>query len=775
MRMAKMSEEEYSKARQEFESQRDISFENLKSIAFSPSNAEQLADKVMSSMGLKRDRHNRNGEIRYHSHGSNGAVSVKLSGDYCGSYYDFRNGSSGSVFKEYFEQQGLESLEGILSLVPVETAKEHYEKFIAPLSFDKWLNEEKGFVTHALYQLQQGNAPAVQSNHLQIRWETALSVSPEEIAKRNAMYAKAQDFQMVYQEQPIIPFTMNKVIPEKQIETFAYLTQIRGLDMDMVQDLMKKDKIMTYFYQGENQDGNTYLKEKKFGFPMQNSNGEIVGIDARPLYHETGKKSTVETGSPSKTSFVEFQCGKCDENAKVLLFEAAIDALSYMEMYARKLDNIRLISIQGANNIDGAVSAIEGYHVRPENIFVCTDNDKAGYATFRALQERYPIPDRNRLIPPDEKKDWNSYLCAVKGIDEGLKKTSDSYLAETYERWFSNQRNLFSEQQKFNFKKPIMNAEEPKEEKKEEAEEKEFPEYRVSSRTRERMPNNPNVQIPVNHMRQTAQMISEMMIDKHLETYSKFKGQVNPSFPNIYYQEHYRSGISLMDNGVKLQFEMTPQAIREGTIEFSGFSAYQFETRSNFAITENQQILLNAMADSGLLNESHVRDFLEKAVIIPSLDNNGNEKPVRKQFGKEELPETSSENIQKVLEKAAETRELYQKTIAAIQQTKTILEQMQNDPNYAEEVDYLYQDMQSLSEADEQIRPTAQQRLEMRAYHCLTESNGSFDTAIQKLDIRLKNGEMKLNDLNLQCKELQEEIDKTQIKHTVQQEHKNVS
>ena len=27
----------------------------------------------------------------------------------------------------------------------------------------------------------------------------------------------------------------------------------------------------------------------------------------------------------------------------------------------------------------------------------------------------------------------------------------------------------------------------------------------------------------------------------------------------------------------------------------------------------------------------------------------------------------------------------------------------------------------------------------------------------------------------LQCKELQEEIDKTQIKHTVQQEHKNVS
>ena len=152
MRMAKMSEEEYSKARQEFESQRDISFENLKSIAFSPSNAEQLADKVMSSMGLKRDRHNRNGEIRYHSHGSNGAVSVKLSGDYCGSYYDFRNGSSGSVFKEYFEQQGLESLEGILSLVPVETAKEHYEKFIAPLSFDKWLNEEKGFDAKTITQ-----------------------------------------------------------------------------------------------------------------------------------------------------------------------------------------------------------------------------------------------------------------------------------------------------------------------------------------------------------------------------------------------------------------------------------------------------------------------------------------------------------------------------------------------------------------------------------------------------------------------------------------------
>lgn len=769
--MAKMSDEEYKKAIAEFESQKDASFENLESIAFSPSNAEQLADKIMSSMGLKRDRHNRNGEIRYNSHGSNGAVSVKLSSDYCGLYYDFRNGSSGSVFKEYFEQKGLENLEGILSLVPVEKAKEHYEKFIAPMAFHKWLYEEKGFVTYDLYQLQQGNAPAKPPTPLQRRWEAALSVSPEEIAKRNAMYAKAQDFSTTYQEQPTIPFTMDKIIPETQIETFAYLTQIRGLNMDMIQEQMDKGKIMTYFYQGENSNGNTYLKEKKFGFPMQNSNGEIVGMDARPLYHETGKKSTVETGSPSRTSFVEFQCGQCDENAKVLLFEAAIDALSYMEMYARRLDNIRLISIQGANNIDGAAAAIEGYHVKPENIWVCTDNDKAGYGTFQALQERYSIPDKNRLIPPDGKKDWNSYLCAVKGIDEELKKTADGYLAETYERWQNGEKGIFPEQQKFTFQKPVMDASEPSEEKKEEMEkeEKEFPEYRVSSATRKRMPDNPNVQIPVNHMRQAAQMVSELMIEKRLETYSKFNGQVNPSFPNVFYQEHYRSGISLIDNGVKLQLEMPERAIHEGSISFSGFSAYSFESRDNLTVTENQQFLLSEMADSGLLNESHVRDFLEKVTVIPSLDNYGNEKPVRKQSGKDEIPQATPENIQEVLETAAKTRLLYEKTINTIQQIKAALKQMQSDPDYQAEAGYLYQERESLS-AEERTKPT----VEIEAYRYLQKNGGSFDAAFQELDNRLKNGNMMLNDLNRQCKEMLENS-RTQIRQTVQQENKNVS
>ena len=775
--MAKMSDEEYQKAKQEFETQKDISFEALKSIAFSPSNAESLTDTVMTAYGLTRDKRgvDSKGMLRYHSQKGNGAVSVNVSS---GLYYDFRPSGigQGSVFDRYFEQMGIEpdrKLERILSLVPIDAAKEHYEKFIAPMAFDKWLNEEKGFVTHALYQLQQGNIPDSAPTALQKRWETALSVTPEETEKRNLLYAKSQEFHRTFHEEPTVPFSMEKVLPEKQVETFAYLTQIRGLKQDMIQNLMKQGKIMTYFYQGENSNGNTYLKEKKMGFPMQNSSGEIVGMDARPLYHETGKKSIVETGSPSKTSFVEFQCGKCDENAKVLIFEAAIDALSYMEMYAQKLNNIRLISTQGANNIDGAMAAIEGYHTKPHNIFVCADNDRAGHAMFQALQEQYQIPDRNRLIPPEGKKDWNSYLCSVKGIDEGLKKTADSYLAEIYERWFRREKDLFPKEKEYQYQKPVISTAVPEEEAEKVG--KEIPEYRISAKTREKMHNNPNVQIAVNHMRETAQAVSELMLEYHTDTYSKFNEQTFPSFPNIFYQEHYHSGISLTDNGVKLQLEMSPQAIRESKTEFSGFSAYCFQSRDNHTVTENQQILLNAMATAGLLNENDVRNFLENAVIIPSLDDYGKEKPVKVQFGRSEMPEVTPESIQEILFKAKETQKAYENAIKEFQQITAILKQMQDNPDYEAEVSFLYQEMEMLSNTGETIAPDRQQKLEIKAYHYLSGSEGSFQTAIRKLDTRIQNGEIKLQDLNQQCGELQTELEKMQIRQNIYQENKTAS
>ena len=42
------------------------------------------------------------------------------------------------------------------------------------------------------------------------------------------------------------------------------------------------------------------------------------------------------------------------------------------------------------------------------------------------------IPPENRQVPPDGKKDWNAYLCQVKGISEELKKNPDAVLHQAF-------------------------------------------------------------------------------------------------------------------------------------------------------------------------------------------------------------------------------------------------------------------------------------------------------------------------------------------------------
>ena len=178
---------------------------------------------------------------------------------------------------------------------------------------------------------------------------------------------------------------------------------------------------------------------------------------------------------------------------------------------------------------------------------------------------------------------------------------------------------------------------------------------------------------------------------------------------------------------------------------------------------------------AGLLNENDVRNFLENAVIIPSLDDYGKEKPVKVQFGRSEMPEVTPESIQEILFKAKETQKAYENAIKEFQQITAILKQMQDNPDYEAEVSFLYQEMEMLSNTGETIAPDRQQKLEIKAYHYLSGSEGSFQTAIRKLDTRIQNGEIKLQDLNQQCGELQTELEKMQIRQNIYQENKTAS
>ena len=357
--------------------------------------------------------------------GNHSAFSVTNS---TGLYYDFSTQEGGNIFKfvkDYVLQT--DSTEAALATLEPELTDEYAYKYCGKDAFARWAYETHGVMTKHYREMN-----GITENSERMAWDKALSLTPEQIElarqwKENALNNPVQEYHAR-------PFSYDFILRERnQTETFAYLTQIRGLDENLIVELMKNDMLMTYFKQGENDNGSTYLTDKRFGFPMHNCNGDVVGMDTRQLYTKPDGSvfRGLEEGTDRRNGFVEFPCGACDGNAKLLIFEATIDALSYLEMYRENLDNCRLVVTAGVN-LEGTKNVMQGYHVPPENVIICTDNDRAGNELYDHAVRELGVPPENRQVPPDGKKDWNAYLCQVKGISEELKKNPDAVLHQAF-------------------------------------------------------------------------------------------------------------------------------------------------------------------------------------------------------------------------------------------------------------------------------------------------------------------------------------------------------
>ena len=110
---------------------------------------------------------------------------------------------------------------------------------------------------------------------------------------------------------------------------FAYLCKTRGLDYDMIADLVRSGKIS---------------QEKKTGnvlFKYFDTDGKIIGAEKVGTSTEHKFKGIAQ-GSDSSHGF-EIKRGT-GENA--YFFESAIDMLSYLQMN-HNTDNCRLVSMMG--------------------------------------------------------------------------------------------------------------------------------------------------------------------------------------------------------------------------------------------------------------------------------------------------------------------------------------------------------------------------------------------------------------------------------------------
>ena len=182
---------------------------------------------------------------------------------------------------------------------------------------------------------------------------------------------------------------------------FAYLCKTRGLDYDMIADLVRNGSISQ-----EQKTGNVLFK-------YFDTDGKIIGAEKVGTSTEYKFKGIAQ-GSDSSHSF-EIVRGTGE---KAYFFESAIDMLSYLQMN-KNLDNCRLVSMMGVKpNI--VLDTMKRHNIAPENIYICSDNDTAGNDFASKLQQQYP--EMKRISTPEKYKDWNDMLRGIERKTENTKE-----------------------------------------------------------------------------------------------------------------------------------------------------------------------------------------------------------------------------------------------------------------------------------------------------------------------------------------------------------------
>ena len=184
----------------------------------------------------------------------------------------------------------------------------------------------------------------------------------------------------------------------------SYLHGVRGLSAGSLARLIAERKLSQ-----EEKTGNAVFK-------IFDENGLLVG--AEKVGTSGGKFKSIEKGSASGYGF-EIVRGN---PINTYFFESAIDAVSFADLHP-ELEDYRLISMSGVKP-SVVKETMKRYEIQPKNIYICTDNDKAGNEFAEKLIAQYPAMKR---VTPQGAKDWNDIL---QGRIEKMKLYGNTYWQE---------------------------------------------------------------------------------------------------------------------------------------------------------------------------------------------------------------------------------------------------------------------------------------------------------------------------------------------------------
>jgi len=207
------------------------------------------------------------------------------------------------------------------------------------------------------------------------------------------------------------------ILPEKN-DTFkhiiAYLIQSRGIDKDIVYDLINKEKLF------EN-------KQKSCVFVGYDDNQEPKYASVRST-NTTGKTYRGDIKNSDKT--FPF-CYEGNTNT-LCVFEAPIDLMSYLTLlkYHQVNDfSHHMISFGGV--ADKALDYYLKQHPEIKSIMLCLDNDKAGHFSCQQINEKHHESYYMQRHCPNG-KDFNEDLLAIKNNhqDSQAREPMDVYRVE---------------------------------------------------------------------------------------------------------------------------------------------------------------------------------------------------------------------------------------------------------------------------------------------------------------------------------------------------------
>lgn len=190
---------------------------------------------------------------------------------------------------------------------------------------------------------------------------------------------------------------------------YRYLTKQRAISHDVVNYFVKKGLIYeaeqyhNIVFKGNSRDGTTHFASMRGVRDDADGNGfkcDVAGNDKRYGFNDVH-----------------------EDSEEVIIFEAAIDLLSYIDIFRDFESNKLALGMVG----DAPLETFLGEHPQVRQITFCLDNDVAGRTASQKLQKKYEGKGyRVSLSPPPEGyKDYNEWLRSTKARFQNEKNAMD--------------------------------------------------------------------------------------------------------------------------------------------------------------------------------------------------------------------------------------------------------------------------------------------------------------------------------------------------------------